>query len=385
MILHIIPDSGFTDFVIDKFYTLDFGEHKFLILSDNNELYYTKKHDVTIISNKKLLTNEFIKNLNNFDHVVVHSMFSRNLKKMILKANKDISFVWIGWGGDYYETIPELKNNLYDEETAKLVKLSKREQIKKILKKLIPNYNIDISLIYERVTYFAPVIYNEYDLLENIFKPFHTEYLPFSYGQLENDLIKGIENLEVSENNILLGNSASYTNNHLDIFYKLSTLELENRKVITPLSYGNKYYRKTIIKYGNELLNQNFYPQTDFLKKETYHNLISSCSITIMNHKRQQSMGNIITMLYIGSKLFLNKENIVYQFLKEKGFIIFSIDEINNNSLSSGLCKIDVETNQRLLEQLWSKKAVDKKYLDFIKILKEKTKSKKISYSIFNN
>ncbi len=369
MILHLIPDSVFTDFVINKFNHLDANNHKFLILSNTDKLIYTKSENVDIINEKSLLTKDFLQYLKNFSYIVVHSMFSKYVKKMILKSENDFKFVWIGWGGDYYETVAELKKNLYDLKTVKLMQPSLQEKLKRLIKKFIPYLGIDMALIYKRIEYFAPVIYDEYDLLEKLFKPIHTKYLPFSYGQLENDFLKGIENLNITSNNILLGNSASYTNNHLSILHLLAGLDLKDRKIITPLSYGDEKYKKIILNYGKELLYSNFYPQIDFLEKHEYHKLIASCSICIMNHKRQQSMGNIISMIYLGSKLFLNKENIVYKFLKREGAIVYSIDEINNDSLNSSLTSNEIQINREILKKNWSEDSVNQKYREFIRIL----------------
>ncbi len=75
MILHLIPDSVFTDFVINKFNHLDANNHKFLILSNTDKLIYTKSENVDIINEKSLLTKDFLQYLKNFSYIVVHSMF----------------------------------------------------------------------------------------------------------------------------------------------------------------------------------------------------------------------------------------------------------------------------------------------------------------------
>lgn len=374
MILHIIPDSGFTDFVINKFNSIDPGKHTFFINSINTKLRFTKNKKIQRITREDLLSNTFISSLNKYDAIVLHSLSSRYLKKMVMRAPLDVTFVWLGWGGDYYETIPKLKLNLYGESTLKLMNsmFGFKGKIKEIIKTLIPSYDIKPIDIYNKVDYFGPIIYDEYNLLEEVLSPAHTKYIPFSYGQLENDLLKGIEHLEIKGDNILLGNSASFSNNHLEILEFLSRLNLGDKKIITPLSYGNKKYANEIISFGQKVTGYNFSPQMEFIDKESYHKLISSCSICIMNHKRQQSMGNIISMLYLGSKLFMNKENIVYKFLKREGAIIFSIDELDNESISIKLTKSEILTNRNVLKKHWSESVVNEKYRSFIDLIKSK-------------
>jgi len=372
MILHIIPDSVFTDFVIDKLDKLDEGNHEFIINSIYNELKFTKNRNIQIYDTKKLLSKDFIASLASYSAVVFHSLSSIPLKRLVMKVSLDVKFVWLGWGGDYYETIPQLKRTLYEQQTLKLMSslTSFKEKVKKAIKALIPNYNIEVEEIYKRVNYFGPVLYDEYKLLEEIFAPVHTKYIPFSYGQLENDLTQGIENLEINGENILLGNSATFSNNHLEIIELLNNIDLGDRKVIVPLNYGNKEYAREIISFGNNKIKNNFYPLSEFMDKEKYHNLLSGCSVCIMNHKRQQSLGNIVSVLYLGSKLFLNKENIVYRFLKREGAVIFSIEDLNTKSISVKLTKNEIELNRSILMKHWSEEVVNEKYRSFVKHLK---------------
>jgi dTDP-N-acetylfucosamine:lipid II N-acetylfucosaminyltransferase len=58
--------------------------------------------------------------------------------------------------------------------------------------------------------------------------------MPWNYGSLEESLVKNFIGGRVSGNSILLGNSASFTNNHIEAFelikkvaaYEIRTLKL---------------------------------------------------------------------------------------------------------------------------------------------------------------
>ena len=58
---------------------------------------------------------------------------------------------------------------------------------------------------------------------------------------------------------------------------------------------------------------------------EEYTKVISECSICIMNHDRQQAVGNIISMIWMGSKVYLNEHNLVYQYFTNIGIKVYSI------------------------------------------------------------
>jgi hypothetical protein len=234
-----------------------------------------------------------------------------------------------------------------------------KDNIKKIIKSIIFYQIKDYKEILKKINYFAPVLYEDYVLLKKQINDFRPKYLDWNYGSLENDFIK--EDLEIKGNNILIGNSSSFENNHIEVIDYLSELDLDSRKIICPLSYGNSEYAVEIIKYGNKILPNNFEPLKNFMKIEEYNEIISTCSVVIMNHLRQQAVGNIIIMMYFGAKIFLNKENPVYEFFKNKGAIIFSINELNNQVINTKLSEEEIKKNRQILKEYWSEDIMIKK------------------------
>lgn len=55
--------------------------------------------------------------------------------------------------------------------------------------------------------------------------------------------------------------------------------------------------RKVIIK-GKELFGEKFIPLTEFMTFEKYLEFLGSIDIAIFAHKRQQAMGNTITIFW---------------------------------------------------------------------------------------
>jgi hypothetical protein len=86
------------------------------------------------------------------------------------------------------------------------------------------------------------------------------------------------------------------------------------------------------------------------LKK--YNKTISQCSIVIMNHYRQQSVGNIVAMLWIGSKVYLDEKNTFYHYLKRIGIVVYSINKDlsnRNKNVFVGLNQTEINLNRELL------------------------------------
>ena len=232
----------------------------------------------------------------------------------------------------------------------------------KILKPLISNYRIlKKKKVISQIDYFAPVLEEEYNLFEQtLLDQKRPDYISFNYGVLENDLVKGFENHVISGNDILLGNSSSATCNHIEAIELLSKIDLNNKVVICPLSYGDPKYQKKIYSVGKQNLLLNFKPLLNLLPIEEYISTVLSCGNVIMNHVRQQAVGNIVLMLYLGAKVFLRKENPVYQFLRANDFTVYLIEDIQTNPeiLDKRLSKEEIEQNRTKLKLFWSEDVI---------------------------
>ncbi len=161
-------------------------------------------------------------------------------------------------------------------------------------------------------------------MVKKVNPDFKPEYIPWNYGSLEENMLLG---KKINGNNILIGNNAYYTNNHLDAFEMVHKLGSEGKKIICPLSYGYPWYRELVVRRGRDLFGDSFIPLTDFMPMKDYFDLIGSCSIVIMNQLRQQGMGSISAMLYLGARVFLQPMNPAYQAYKKDGVELFSIEE----------------------------------------------------------
>ena len=83
----------------------------------------------------------------------------------------------------------------------------------------------------------------------------------------------------------------------------------------------------------------------------------------IMNHVRQQAIGNIITGLYLGMKVYINKKSPVFKLLYNKKIIFYTVqDDLvpENTAALSSLPKAAIEHNRQIIEKYWNKDAVYK-------------------------
>ena len=159
--------------------------------------------------------------------------------------------------------------------------------------------------------------------------------------------------------NILLGNSGTPENNHLVVF---DSLKVNSKsKVITPLSYGDRTYIDKIITKGGKRYGELFKPLTSLMNPSDYHKLISSCSVVIMPHFRQQAFGTILIMLFGGAKVYLFKKNPLFDYFIEIGLVIHEINKELNKGLFIPLSDSEKRSNRDILSRQFSEKETLKK------------------------
>jgi len=355
-ILHLANDEKFIDQAIKAFEREAPGCND-LWVCGNQPLKYVKSK-ATIISRIDAILGTVKNDFSQYEIIVIHSL-NESWFNIIGGIKGSPVLIWMGWGYDYYDVLNNKREDLFLPVTKQAWKyhIGNRRPIgrfKSFFKKLIlPNKNT----IIKKVDIFCPVLPPEYDLVKLKFggKCFPRQGL-WNYGNLEEDMIQGFQDERVSGKNILIGNSASPENNHLDAFEMIANFSLSEREIITPLSYGDARYRDYVIGAGKKYYGDSFNPLTEFMPIKEYIKTLQSCGFVVMNHLRQQAVGNIVIMMYLGAKIFLNKNCPTYSYLKNRGAVLFSTDDLKNQPdiFNSILDDISVEINRQVLYETWS-------------------------------
>jgi hypothetical protein len=390
--IHIFDDDKFIDPTIKLFEEVVPKQSVYYVnKSKNTDFKYIKSSnvsrvDLSILQEKKDLL-QFINS--NKSHVVFLHALESNKQSLVFEILPNIKKVWFIWGYDLYSNWPLLKNNIYLPYTKSILNIKsnfktkllyssfsfflfkRRGFLKKVSKKvyqiLCKVYDTSFYRAAQLIDYVVPVVPTEYSLIKKM--NLKAQYAPFTYGCIEDLLGDKIDKNVKNQPNILVGNSANPSNNHLEVFLELAKLDLQDRKVYVPLSYsGNSQYKEKVLKAGRELLGANFHPLTDFMPLEKYNEVLLSCGTLIFNHIRQQGVGNTITLGYLGAALYLNAKSPVYSYYQSLGMKIFKIDEITSQLLYK-LNDYEVNNNQTILLDLYSRKAVHNKIKTLVQIV----------------
>lgn len=356
-ILHLAKDEKFINSANWQFEKIFPAQNEFRIyIKDKNEpLKYVEKRKNVIVF-EQTQQSQITHNIEYYDLVVLHGL-DEVQSTAVLNASPKVKFLWLFFGAEIYSNIKAPGNENLGALSKKLVL---RKRVLDSLKELIkPIYfwgrgsmatNLKIIKAAKKIKYFGILYREEYELLldRKILNP-NSSLIKFTYYPIE-FIFKDVENITIGSNSILIGNSSSVSNNHLEAFELLRTRNIGNRKLIVPLSYGDDKYRNKIIKKGKQLFGQNFEPLTTFMSLAEYNNKLSECGIVIMNHYRQQAVGTVLAMVWMGAKVYLSNQNTLYHYLKRINISVYSIEEdINKEDFFLPLDSEAIEKNKRIL------------------------------------
>jgi dTDP-N-acetylfucosamine:lipid II N-acetylfucosaminyltransferase len=321
----------FIDLVESNF---DSSQHVFLVRQ--SEKFPTKSR-----ANVKILSEcigsiwkmcFYIWNIRNVRKIILHGLFHKEIflilffQPWLLKK-----CYWVMWGGDVYRfqhPNQSLKSNLFEMVRASVIR---------------------------RIGHFVTQIQGDYELVKSLYRSsgvyhncfMYTSNLYYEYklGQKAGKTI-----------NILVGNSAVPTNNHLEVLKKLVIFKGMDIKIFVPLSYGSLEYARTIVDFGVNEFGDKFISLTEFIPFKEYLELLSEIDIAIFNHTRQQALGNTTTLLGLGKKVYMRSEVTTRKLFSDLGVITFDVNHLELSPISEE----DAKKNRETIAEHFSEKILIK-------------------------
>lgn len=363
----------------DQFYSKEFidvihsnfkiDEHKFIIIKEKNKKHYINPEEYQnieiftisleenilkfIISHVKFFTVKLLKIrklMEQSEYIFVH-LLTEQISLILLRFRGKAKIIWILWGDDLYRYLP-LK--LYDDYTLELLKKIKSYNVKSFLRKIYYSFNFLVKKrVIKRIDYVNAPHKGDVILLKKYFKTKAEWYPKGIYPNPVNFEKLDAEGSYTSDEKfnfkkkgsklLLLGNSGSKSNNHLDIMIRLSKMKAQNFNIICPLSYGPPIYIKMIIERGKMIFGDRFIPLLEFLDPYLYFQILKQVDLAVMYHNRQKGGGTVHILVYLGKPICMKKTS-GYFHLIEKGVIVFSIQDLEKLILN------EVEFTQAMSE-----------------------------------
>lgn len=359
---HLITDDKFLDSAISRFETVAPGAHRYYLIGHIRPFHYLKYTRVEFIGMPELLT---LVASNECQYLIFHS-FPPQGHQILRKINPLAKVVWLGWGFDYYDLLLSkfYPDGLELRKTKDITKAMERRVSKSWIlmkcreakirsKVLAKRLRTDLGYI-SRIDYFIPVLEREFKMAKQAHPYLRAQYIPWNY-QISIDPEHETEIAEdpLDAQDILIGNSATPTNNHADILYWLKeTTPLSGRKLVVPLNYGNEHYAREIIKLGQSLFGGDFIPIIEWLPLDAYYEILKQCGFGIFGHLRQQGAGAVNRMLRQGSRIYMHSSSPLYMTYLDRGAEVSSFDEALRNHVPMDFRPLSPEEASRNLRSV---------------------------------
>lgn len=367
MLLHLVHDDKVVPRMITQFEEVCPGNNIYLCLlraCDNFNLKYLKGNPYVVRSDSDEIRNIPWKKI---DKICIHYLSFSKLRyfwKLRFKYNLNrCKIIWFIWSGDIYDILERKGFQLYTNDNSFLQirkpSLNGSFSIKSFIKEVtitIRNFIADFSMCYFIDRKFDYIVCNSNDEYE-LFKKYISfskckELLRFGYYPLE-DTLGALIDENIKGDSIIIGNSASESNNHEYVLSIIEHLNFGDRKVYVPLSYGNdvKYINIVEKKYRCNLSNAVILK--DFLPLEKYHNLLMSCSTFIYGNIRSEAWGNILVALYLGGKVYVSEKSFLSKYLKTEGYKFYILEKIEE-TFNLELTEEEKSNNREIAIETWS-------------------------------
>lgn len=335
MIYHFLPQGIYADqFVNFMRHNRDviLGKHLYLFLSHGE-----KEKNISFSDNDSINVFSFFSVLKVFlflkktDRIIIHNYSHPYLYLVSAccwwKLNK---VSWLVWGGDLYFF------NIKKKLKYKLYEVFRKIAIKR----------------------FACIITygSEYEMAK---KYYHVKgkNIYFLYPMIFFDIPQGILKKELF---ILVGNSCSVSNEHIEALTLLSKFKKEKIKIFVPLSYGNSPsgYVESIDKFGMEHFGEKYVSIKNMMELKKYQEFLSNIDIMVCNHRRQEAWGNLFTLLLNRKKVFVRRETPTNIDFNNFGLKFYLTDDIPNMTFDEfkAFNLGDGENNEKVIKNMFSNK-----------------------------
>lgn len=368
MILHFLSDDKFSDYVIEQFSSHEM-QSEFVLMSTAEKMVFFHHEEIVTVVNpcQSEPMNRLVGSLNNYSAIVLHGLFFPWCETILRHVPDTVKVAWVFWGGEIYGR-KDLRASFLSKRSKWLLRV---RDLKRVLKKQGRTESYELPLeLFNRIDYCLTDVHEDFEFVKsythsNMKEVWYNYYsIDETIGELRNQVVEG--------DNVLVGNSCSLECNHLDGFKAAKKINNVNSKIVVPLSYGEPWLRRFLLKRGTRQFGNRFHPLVEFIPRDEYNKIIKSCSTVIMPHYRPQAFGNILTALWLGARVYMSEKSLLYQFFKRIGAVVFSIEKDLSCSRElkvSPLSEDERMKNRSLISKIYVKDIMNTKIKELVSLL----------------
>lgn len=333
VVVHLIPDTTFLPFVVGAFTEALPGDNVFLVYGATKGL---ERHGLDPGARVEAIDSDArgrarVNDLFASSKVAISHSMSTFAAEAIASVPSTTLTVWSGWGGDYYGNAFNETAGLLGPRTSRIMRKNRDWTALAERAYATPWLNRLYSAAAAATRVFSAPVPTDLEVFRRRFPRFRGRYHQLNYASVEDTYALLPDKL--TGDNILVGNSASPENNHLEALTLISRVGIGTRRVIVPLSYGDSVYGDHIERAGRKLFGEQFAPLRGFMPLSDYSALVSSCSVVVMGHRRQQGLGNVARATWQGAYVFLDHRNSIVPYFRSAGIPVSTLDDYKRHGL----------------------------------------------------
>lgn len=300
-VVHLmLPDkfiAPFVDFVAAHF---DVAEHRFCLLGPQQNTYHLRADQPLDWIAGEADEPRLLEALFAADRIVIHGLWSeRVLRLLYALPSLARKCLWAIWGGDLYDAACNGSGD---------------EQLRTMRRAVISQFAGAIG------------IHGDMDVARSLYGLGGERHICVLYpSNLALAQPPGQAPAGDGPLRILVGNSATESNCHLDAFARILPHWREGVHIHCPLSYGDTAYRDLVIRNGEGLFGRHFHAMTEFLPLADYNRFLQGVDIAVMHHNRQQALGNAASLLSLGKQVYMRTGQTLGRHLAGMGFVLHEL------------------------------------------------------------
>lgn len=307
--IHLMPaaDSIFNvEFV--KFVNMNFApeEHLFVIFSSKALPVFDEYRNVII--KDRLNLDVFNQIAPYSDSLFVHGLAFSAWELIRMRKEYARKIIWCVWGHDLYRYSwgDAIKEHFSLKNLARWIYVRFLKLIWKLVDRKIACFKAGVASFIK-----------DCQLLKKRYPSLTVYNAVYPFGHYLNEL----QSLECScpKRRILLGHSAFPFLKHEKYLYLLQKYLHEDFQLVIPLTYGVLDYADRIEKKAKEIYGDRALVIRESLSWIDYAKLLKTIDVAIFDYRHQSALGNIYLLLYLGKKIYLSGNGLIYNGLSDIG------------------------------------------------------------------
>lgn len=282
------------------------GEHLFMLSKRDTFEQLSARYD-----NVRYEPDQSLSTIRKYDTgkevLVLHSLFLNNSEQRHLKWSEARRIVWCVWGHDLYGGRRMEKPSWIWKSLLADLKCS-------FFRAAVVGFRFDEHEIRRRYGRRLRV----YDAL-----------YASGYYRADVDRIVAEHNRTERRTNILVGHCAYAYLNHERVLEQLAAYRDEDIVITLVLGYGDDDYADRVVARAHELFGrEKVAVYHEFMTWARYIDLLCDVDIAVFDYKHQAAFGNLILLSYLGKKLYLASDGVMYKAFSEQGAEVYDVAEI---------------------------------------------------------